>query len=108
MTEPRTLPALWSAFKATESEYDAACIVECRLETTLGAIHRGQGPKRVRDAMAKADALEERMSALIVRMCTAPARTLADLQILARLAAARSADRRISLALAQAVAAFGA
>lgn len=108
MTEPRTISALWSAFKATESEYDAACIIECRLESTLGVFHRGQGPKRVQEATAKADAIEARMSALIALMCNAPVRTLADLQVLARLAAARSDDRHVNLALAHAVVALSA
>lgn len=106
MTEPQTLPALWSAFKATEVEYDAACVVECSLEAALGTFHRGQGPQRVRDAMERADALEHRMGDLIASMCLAPARTIADLQILARLAVARSDDRRVGLALAHAVTAF--
>lgn len=108
MTEPRTLSALWSAFKANESEYDAACIIECRLESTLGTFHRGQGPNRVQDATAKADAIDARMGTLVALMCNAPVRTMADLQVLARLASARSDDRRVNLALAHAVVAFSA
>lgn len=108
MTKPQTLSALWSAFKAVEADYDAACVIECRLEATLGTFHRGQGPARVRDAMAKADALEAQMSELIAEMCASPACCMTDLQTLARLAVARSDDRRINLALAQAVMAFDA
>lgn len=104
MTNDQSHSDLWAALKAVERAYDAACLIEQRLEAADGA--RATTP-RLEKATARADELEARMTGLIDAMCRAPVRDLAGLRVLARLSLARSEDRRVTDALAAAVLAYG-
>ncbi|CAN5240489.1 hypothetical protein BH10PSE1_BH10PSE1_28210 [soil metagenome] len=102
---PLSLPAMWDALKATEIEYDAACVIE---DAALRADGVGSGTARIDAATARADGFEARMSAIITAMRDTPVTSLADLAVKARLAASRSDDRLTCAALARDVLAFTA
>lgn len=102
---PLSLAAMWDALKATEIEYDAACVIE---DAALRADGVGSGTARIAAATAKADAFEARMSAIISAMREAPVTSLTDLAVKARLAVSRSDDRMTCAALARDVLALAA